>query len=337
MASGQLPKAPIFDDITKLTASMLPSKQIDVILAGWPCQDVSAIGKRQGLSGSRSGLIREVFRLVDEIKPNAVFLENVPMLLKNGIDVILKEFVRKRGYRIKWVVKSAASVGAPHLRKRWFGLLFKDGFELPKVRNPPPHQDQYPSAWSREPVPRMVLATDARQTRRINDRLHALGNSVVPHCLKSAFLLLANPTSHGVARSRQSLIVMSSNNAFAYPLWGHAYMNGSRLYIEDLGDLPAPPDRTLRLVLDPNVYTAAEGAIARNTLPRLDRKGTLTIWATPLQSNIRPSNTLTLRSMADLPTQLRFEVSTPARLRPGRVNPSFLEWMMGYPQGWTQV
>ena len=260
------------------------------------------------------------------------------MLLKNGFDVILKEFVRKRGYQLKWVVKSAASVGAPHMRKRWFGLLFKDGFELPKrVASRSSHHDLFPFAWSSEPVPRMVLTSGALETKRVNDRLHALGNSVVPHCLKSAFLLLANAASHGDARPRQQVSLTNTNdNVYAYPLWGHAYMRGSRLYIEDLGVLPAP-ERTLKLVLDPDAYVAEEGTIARNVLPRLQHKEMLTIWATPLQSNVRPSNTLTARSKADLPTQLRFEVSTPARLRPGRVNPAFLEWMMGYPSNWTVV
>lgn len=119
MAEGSLPLAPIWDDVQTLTGSMLPP--IDIIFGGFPCQDISAAGRGAGLAGERSGLFFEIMRLVDELKPSFVFLENVPAIRTRGLHTVIEE-LSGRGYVCRWTCLSAQEVGANHKRERWFLL-----------------------------------------------------------------------------------------------------------------------------------------------------------------------------------------------------------------------
>lgn len=129
IASGELSWAPIWDDITNFDGKEWRGR-IDIVYGGFPCQDISVAGRGAGLEGERSALFFEILRIVDEIKPTFVFLENVPAIRTRGAERVVKELAR-RGYDCRWDVVSAAEVGAPHLRKRWF-LLAADTkrFEL---------------------------------------------------------------------------------------------------------------------------------------------------------------------------------------------------------------
>jgi DNA (cytosine-5)-methyltransferase 1 len=124
MADGELPWAPIWDDVRTLLGVV--SKPVDIIYGGFPCQDISVAGNGRGLEGERSGLVNEIFRLVDEISPSFIFLENVPAIRTRGAEQVGKE-LSGRGYDCRWDVVSAAEVGAPHLRKRWFLLAHANG------------------------------------------------------------------------------------------------------------------------------------------------------------------------------------------------------------------
>jgi DNA (cytosine-5)-methyltransferase 1 len=94
-ASGDVDVAPIWDDITTLAGFRLPD--VDIIYGGFPCQDISVAGNGRGLEGERSGLFFEVCRLVDEIKPPFVFLENVQAIRTRGGERVGKELAA-RGY-----------------------------------------------------------------------------------------------------------------------------------------------------------------------------------------------------------------------------------------------
>jgi len=109
------PNAMRFDDVE--TAENLP--YVDVICGGFPCQDISAAGKGAGLDGARSGLWREFRRIVEEVRPFAVVVENVPALRTRGLARVVAD-LDALGYVGEWGVVSAASVGAPHLRRRLF-------------------------------------------------------------------------------------------------------------------------------------------------------------------------------------------------------------------------
>lgn len=94
---------------------------VDCVVAGFPCQDISAAGPGGGLSGERSGLVSEVFRAIDELNPAYVFLENSPNIRTRGRREVIAQLVA-RGYSWRDGKIAAADVGAPHKRERWFLL-----------------------------------------------------------------------------------------------------------------------------------------------------------------------------------------------------------------------
>jgi DNA (cytosine-5)-methyltransferase 1 len=124
MCNGKLPLAPIWDDVRTLRGDMLPG--VDILYGGFPCQDLSVAGNGAGLGGERSGLFFEVARLVGEIRPRFLFLENVPAIRSRGADVVCGRLA-ELGYDCRWGVLSAFDVGAPHLRERWWLLAHGHG------------------------------------------------------------------------------------------------------------------------------------------------------------------------------------------------------------------
>ena len=109
------PDAERFEDVRRVGIRELHS--VDVIAGGFPCQDISNAGKRVGISGERSGLWSEFARIIGELRPRFVLVENVAALLVRGIDTVLGDLAAI-GYDAEWQVISAADMGAPHLRKR---------------------------------------------------------------------------------------------------------------------------------------------------------------------------------------------------------------------------
>jgi DNA (cytosine-5)-methyltransferase 1 len=128
MVDGSINTAPIHRDITRLDGRKLRG-HVELIFGGFPCQDISVAGRGEGLDGERSGLFFEICRLIKEIQPVFIFLENVPAIRTRGLDVVLKELAAL-GYDCRWTVISAASVGAPHKRERWFLLAHANSKHL---------------------------------------------------------------------------------------------------------------------------------------------------------------------------------------------------------------
>jgi DNA (cytosine-5)-methyltransferase 1 len=113
---GCLPPFPVWDDIC--TFDGLPWRGVvDIVSGGFPCQDISAAGKGAGIEGERSGLWREMARVVCEVGPKAVLVENSPMLTSRGLGSVLGDLA-SLGYDAEWGVLGADDAGAPHIRKR---------------------------------------------------------------------------------------------------------------------------------------------------------------------------------------------------------------------------
>jgi DNA (cytosine-5)-methyltransferase 1 len=208
-STGDLPCAPIWDDVQSLDGRRLPA--IDIIYGGFPCQDISVAGRGRGLEGGRSGLFFQILRLAKETKAPFLFLENVPAIRTRGLGRVIKE-LDKLGYGCRWGLLSAADVGANHKRERWFllahstskqsGRLQQSGIQ-PNIgrssdvadtesaecaRNRPESCGQQSrftdkSWWAIEPnVGRVANGVPKRV-----DRLRALGNAVVPAQAREAF------------------------------------------------------------------------------------------------------------------------------------------------------
>lgn len=117
------PEVPKYGDIAKLDGSEL--ERVDLICGGFPCQDLSLAGFGEGLDGSRSGLWREYFRLVGEIRPRFVLVENVSALLVRGMGKVIGDLA-SLSYDAEWDCLPAGYFGAPHFRERIFLLAYSD-------------------------------------------------------------------------------------------------------------------------------------------------------------------------------------------------------------------
>ena len=128
------PGIPVFEDIKELHPEdvIRQGEVVHLMSSGFPCQDLSVAGVQKGITAERSGLFFEIMRLSDEfyaysgVRP-ALLLENVPNILSGGkgewARLVYRE-VASRGYDCEWKIISAASVGAPHLRKRWWCIAY---------------------------------------------------------------------------------------------------------------------------------------------------------------------------------------------------------------------
>jgi DNA (cytosine-5)-methyltransferase 1 len=125
---GLLDKFPIWDDVTTFTFNNPETREYIntlrsmrkhlVISAGFPCQDISVAGKGKGIKeGTRSGLWFEIARIIREIRPAYVFIENSPRLALLGGTRVIADFAGM-GYNARWGVIGANAAGANHRRKR---------------------------------------------------------------------------------------------------------------------------------------------------------------------------------------------------------------------------
>ena len=113
-----------YEDVRHVGAANLA--RVDLVAGGFPCQDISYAGRGAGLDGARSGLFYELARVVRELGPRYVLLENVAALLGRGLDAVLGTLA-SLGYDAEWHCLPAAAVGAPHMRDRVFLVAYTRG------------------------------------------------------------------------------------------------------------------------------------------------------------------------------------------------------------------
>ena len=118
-----------FEDVKECGEQNLP--HVDLICGGFPCQDVSAAGKGAGLAGERSGLWFEFARIVGELRPQWVVVENVASGASRWVDAVMAGLA-KQDYQAVPFPLSAADVGAPHLRRRIFVVAHANSYKLRK-------------------------------------------------------------------------------------------------------------------------------------------------------------------------------------------------------------
>lgn len=115
------PNVKRFEDVQTVTHKEL--EKVDLICGGFPCQDISSAGKGAGLKGARSSLWYEFLRVVKELRPEWVVVENVASGAKRWVDFVRGD-LEQQGYATFPIPLSAADCGAPHLRKRVFIVAY---------------------------------------------------------------------------------------------------------------------------------------------------------------------------------------------------------------------
>lgn len=121
--SGDLPPVPIHEDVRTLKPP-----DHDILIGGFPCQDISTLGLKKGLEGKKSSLYFQILRIVKIKHPKYVFLENVSHILQmpEVWQVVLRT-LSAEGYDMKWCIFGANSCGGLHQRNRWFILATHTG------------------------------------------------------------------------------------------------------------------------------------------------------------------------------------------------------------------
>lgn len=214
--SKHWPEVPIYHDVRKLTSSDLERDGIavDVICGGFPCQDVSIVGRGRGINGSRTGLWREVVRLAEELAPRFIILENSPKIRSRGLEQLLAA-LDEIGYDAEWHCIPAAHVGAPHRRDRFWLIAHRESDTLgPDAYILRPYsaqvhidgsvelrdeQERVPGSlawWRTEPAVERVV--DGPASKLDIARIGAIGNAVVPfipEMIGNAILLAINTTN----------------------------------------------------------------------------------------------------------------------------------------------
>jgi DNA (cytosine-5)-methyltransferase 1 len=181
------PTVPIHDDIC--TFNPEPGSA-DVVVGGFPCQDISTAGRRQGIHiGTRSGLFYELMRTVRIVRPRYVVLENVRAILSDGLGTVLAELARD-GRACEWACVSAADLGAWHVRDRWWAVSYPDSDRMEGGTEKPIHWQPALARVQNLGEFEMLRDGPAGSTPRLcrgadgvpdwMDRLRALGNAVVP-------------------------------------------------------------------------------------------------------------------------------------------------------------
>lgn len=124
------PQVRQYEDVRTLSAETLRRDGIavDVICGGFPCQDISYAGTGAGLAGERSGLWFEYARLIGELGPQLVLVENVSALLDRGMGDVLGTLSDLR-FDAEWDTITACSVGHAHMRPRVFIVAYANGFD----------------------------------------------------------------------------------------------------------------------------------------------------------------------------------------------------------------
>lgn len=122
---GFLPPFPIWDDVRSFDGKPWRGL-VDVVSGGFPCQDISKAGTGDGLEGERSGMWKEMARIIGEVRPRYVLVENSPILTSRGLGVVLGDLAAM-GYDAEWGEFGADNAGAPHLRERLWILAYSNG------------------------------------------------------------------------------------------------------------------------------------------------------------------------------------------------------------------
>lgn len=335
MENNLLEAAPIHGDIRTLHLSSLFAPKI--LCGGFPCQDISAMGLQKGIVDSdRSSLFFEILRIADETPSiDYIFCENVSNIAKVGMKEVVTELT-KRGFNMQWLNKSAGSLGAPHVRNRWFCLASKAGNHDHLAALLAAHAESAEPAsglWLDEPPCRITFKPNTKQDSSYDtfwiQRCQTLGNTVVPAVVREAFIELAQGCLQwdAICKGLTPYCTELDKLAYPYPESGLVYKNK---YL-------ALPRRDHYIHHSVNITVPFDGKVVK-----------LAHFPTP-RRGITHASSLTARSLHDLPTILVYcedskayiesqGVELAEKLHTGIIpNVNYIEWMMGYPVNWTRV
>ena len=330
LITKKFPNKDYYDDICTFPKDKY--KNINLIMGGFPCQDISNAGKGKGLDGERSGLIWKLLDIIKYYKPAYIYLENVSNLKNKGLDKIAI-FLDELGYDTRWCIIQASDACALHKRRRTF-ILSKN---RSKNCNTEFSNKQYINYnWKTEPnIPRIINNPDKR-------RIKCLGNAVVPDQSRLAFhILCGKPNTNTINNIddswNNSLTIWKSQklNTSNLPKYG-SYINGEfyevNIYLENKAIFPNTIQR----------FKTTHSLPTPTATDFISRKPTNTIKSRAFRPGVNKAVNLN-RWIEMFPNKniILPELDNEGYLKDNKVivgivpNPQWVEWLMGYPIDWT--
>lgn len=190
----KFPNAERYKDITKTTGL----RHVDIVSGGFPCQDISVAGKRKGIKGERSGLWSEMHRIIREVRPKYVIIENSPALIISGLEQVLCD-LSEIGFNAQWQCISNYAFGYPHKRERLYLIAYPNKIGLQGDVCIGGSFDSIFKQWSSDTsigytCAKRILEIPAHSTVRNDDgfsnwshRVGSIGNAVNPTLAKYLF------------------------------------------------------------------------------------------------------------------------------------------------------
>ena len=195
---GVIEQFPLWDDVRTFDGRPWRGT-VDVVTGGFPCQDISQCGTGAGIEGARSGLWVEMARIIREIQPRFVLVENSPMLTSRGLGRVLGDLAGM-GMDARWGVFRASSIGAAHHRARIYLVAYPNGAKLEGLELSQPSCADKKKSRRRQfarAIDAALSADDYTAMPRNHDvlargmdGLKATGNGWVPPVAARAFRLL---------------------------------------------------------------------------------------------------------------------------------------------------
>jgi hypothetical protein len=275
---------------------------VDLICGGFPCQDISVAGAGAGLAGERSGLWYEMHRIIGDIKPRWVVVENVAALLSRGMDVVLRD-LSTIGYDCEWHVIPASAVGA---RTAGNGSGSSPAFDLGLVKKPT------------HSVPTPTASDHIERKSTSKEKLNFETNKTVS--LDRWAKMFPTPTSsmrpcEGTVRLmrqrwQDGTVTLEEANAIA-----GRDVRKSQCKVPAMFPTPTASDATVG------------GIIGKNDTFKETKNGTL-------RHHYQTGNnrSLTLGRYVQFFQTPSVYASEPTGSN-GKLNPAWVEWLMGFPEG----
>lgn len=160
-----------YGNLKKITGDKIPA--YDMLIAGFPCQTFSVIGRQSGFSDDRGQIIFHLARIINECKPKCFLLENVKGLVThdngNTLKVILKE-LKKIGYTVSYKVLSSLDYGVPQMRQRIYFIGFRSDLNLDYSKF------QWPDEITKPPLSKFLIDNNIAGEERLEILKYYLNN-----------------------------------------------------------------------------------------------------------------------------------------------------------------
>ena len=261
MEQKRLDQAPIWDDLTTFDGEPWCGR-VDILTAGFPCQPFSNAGARRGLDDDR-WLWPSIARIISTVRPRFVVLENVPPVVRAGLPAVLADLAQL-GFDAEWGLYSAADIGAPHRRQRWWCVAYAASNRSPTIigaRDSRPDADRSGSRTRPDETEPVAYAGSERLSRV----------SGIPHGAESENKRRINPNAdHIVKRNVEAVADTESKR--------RQQVTGSALSVQGTDG-----ERTRDHIVECDVKTVADTTSSRWVQDRLYDTGNS---GTPISSGV---------------------------------------------------